>query len=1445
MHLNPSTKLSFFTALLLLTFSINLHAQCTISAGPDKTIVCGEKLQLQLRANWSLLNTGSTENLRSLIFVTPQTGFACGANGTILKLTNGGDSIQSIITPTNNNLEKLYALNADTLFAVGHYATLLRSLNKGVTWDSIYTNIGPAESFTSIHFINQHVGFITASNGILLKTTNSGTTWTQQTTGISNYLYDIYFTNSLIGYLGGNNFLAKTTDGGNTWSKIGDSTSYFNYTQIIFINDSTGFVGGGAGGGFVLRTNNAGLTWDIVLSDNNYLKIAVTPSGEIMAYGKGVWLSSDNGNTWLKQITASDAEFNNTLTFYGGSLGNQTGGITVGANGSMYRKNNIDSISWSTQIGLSDSTIANPFVYPNVTTNYYVTAKVGNCIASTNITINASPLNLNSKDNYILNCGDSIQFNIQSNVQNSSFYKYNWTPSQYLSNDTILNPISKPTSKIKYQLTITSSDNECVDTLNINVSLGFDFSVNNLVALNCGDTLKLNIDTNRWNIEEQVTNFAISQIQLLSKDAGYIAGGRNLLKTIDGGKTWSSNLISGDRFISRIHFINELVGYVTCNNFTTPEILKTTNGGASWTIQNLQSYVTSWGNSLQFLNAQTGFALGTSDGATTSKILKTNNGGASWTAITSPYFITSFQFTTADTGFMTAYSGTNRVFKTTNGGVSWNPIGQNITDYISNIYFANNNLGFVIGGEGKIWKTNDAGNTWKKTEITLPELHVANIQSMHFYDSKNGIMVGGYRTSLSAVNYSGCIFNTTDGGDTWVKSNTQLSKELNGVYTDPSGFAIAVGTNGVVGIKLKSPKSFSWSPSTDLSNTNAAAPFAYPTSNKLYTVQASDGNCTITDTVMVNVLPLRFDLDPIIPVVCGDSIQIKTNNIYMYLDASRYNTSWQIIDKNNLVVMSSKPDSITQGNFFFAQGEYKLKIKPFVIPPPLEIRILPINSDSISETIYFTSDTIIERTFTVRDFSNYTFNIQPQPGRISPSSIPLKYQVSMLSPRGCSANDSVIIDPKKLVVNAGFNKTITCGETIALDTIKTNSNTSNISSIQWSNDTLLNDKFSYSPLASPIVNTDFTVTLITDNGCFATDTTSVLVVPLNVETNDTFLFCNESAQLNLTTNYSGTQDLTYRWSPPINIDSVNIKQPKISAIGSRTYTVELTTWNGCKASDSMQLNLAKSSPPQLCIVNVTDNNLNQIVWDRSQRGILDSFFIMKETNVTNQYMNIGKISASQEYIFTDSLSNPFVQSNKYKLMATDQCGISTDEGPSHQTMHLSINKGVGNTWNLLWNKYEGFIVNTYNIYRGSQINNLSLIGSSSGSNNAYTDLNPTEGDVYYQVEIVSPNACNPNKNFNTSRSNKASNKPLGILNEGLRKPLVVYPNPVSSILHVQLPQFNKSSQLNICDMQGKCIETTFIAGQEAAINIAHLNAGIYLVKLIQDNQVTYTYVIKQ
>lgn len=337
--------------------------------------------------------------------------------------------------------------------------------------------------------------------------------------------------------------------------------------------------------------------------------------------------------------------------------------------------------------------------------------------------------------------------------------------------------------------------------------------------------------------------------------------------------------------------------------------------------------------------------------------------------------------------------------------------------------------------------------------------------------------------------------------------------------------------------------------------------------------------------------------------------------------------------------------------------------------------------------------------------------------------------------------------------------------------------------------------------------------------------------------NDTNIICRDSVRLSMiSTNYANILGLTYKWSPANQLSSDSVAKPYFKMITPQKIGLTVTTPEGCKLTDSIQIWARPISTAELCIVTVNENNHNVIVWNKNMNPLIESYRLKKETNITNQYQLLIEQPFNAMSVFVDTLSNALMQSNKYRLEYIDQCGIFSYESAPHKTMHLSINKGQGNTWNLIWDAYEGVMVNTYNIYRGSQANNLQLIGTSSGSNSQYSDINPPAGGQFYQVEVILGNACNPSKTYNSSRSNIASTDKIGLQENKATHFADVYPNPTSGDITVSLQQnAGEALKVTLSDLTGKTLQSwdlPILSGlQNHQLNLSEIKSGLYLVSI--------------
>jgi hypothetical protein len=292
--------------------------------------------------------------------------------------------------------------------------------------------------------------------------------------------------------------------------------------------------------------------------------------------------------------------------------------------------------------------------------------------------------------------------------------------------------------------------------------------------------------------------------------------------------------------------------------------------------------------------------------------------------------------------------------------------------------------------------------------------------------------------------------------------------------------------------------------------------------------------------------------------------------------------------------------------------------------------------------------------------------------------------------------------------------------------------------------------------------------------------------------------------------------------------------------------VTTTDANACvNTSQDFTVNSSLIAIPDICIVGVdSSTNANQIIWQRTNNPLITEYRIYKETAVANHYQLLVTKDISESSIYIDANSNPRQQAYRYKLSAVDTCGNETPLSDFHKTNHLTINVGSSNTWNLIWDGYEGFSFGLYQIYRGTDSTQMTLLTQIQSTLHSYTDLNPPSGNVYYQIEVISPNSCYPDSvmakastSYNSSKSNMVNTSSVdGIEDENLSEmSFKIYPNPNKGLFTIESISLNEQNvELRIFNNLGSEVlyDRFSVYGKwHHKVSLQSLAKGMYIVRL--------------
>ena len=647
--------------------------------------------------------------LNRVKFVSSEVGWAVGGGGIIIKTTNGGINWDIQSNQTGYTLHSVSFTDENNGCAVGLkcivdtnwtgvdwniLGIILHTTNGGTTWTEQIIDTTWGE-LTDVFFTDANNGWVVGwelelessrTLGLTLHTTNGGATWNKQSTG-KLVLGNICFTDANNGWAFGyidtfytNSVILKTTDGGTNWTE---------QTNVIGISMGRGFfndinngwaLGSIGNDGVIYRTTNGGTTWTHqTLGYKNHFS--------------GVYFSDAN-NGWVVGFYTTPL-----VNFYGIILRTTNGGTT-----------------WVTQRSGIKGEIFLSVSSPDANN----VSVVGGLNSISNITFNTIILRTTN---------GGTNWNSQTNGTTST---------------------------------------EFCDVVFADEKNGW--AVGGEFQYNTGIILKTTDGGITWTEQTIGTNLIFRGVSFSDVNNGWVVGGNKIFHTNNGGTNWYlQTTLSQGYNLSDVTFIDEKNGWTTGNYGWC----RTTDGGNNWMPMGGCPMVS---NAIYFTDTNNGWAVGTAWDQSNShgQICHTTNGGTDWTSTltsgTKDALLSVF-FTDANNGWAVGIERVDNIYvnityglilHTTNGGTTWTTTHTSgPRDELYSVFFTDANNGYVGGWvssepcSGLILHTTDGGISWTR-QINGT---VGNLESIYFTDESNGWAVGGIST----------ILHTTNGGISFVE----------------------------------------------------------------------------------------------------------------------------------------------------------------------------------------------------------------------------------------------------------------------------------------------------------------------------------------------------------------------------------------------------------------------------------------------------------------------------------------------------------------------------------------------------------------------------------------------------------------------------------------------------------------------------------------------------
>jgi photosystem II stability/assembly factor-like uncharacterized protein len=316
------------------------------------------------------------------------------------------------------------------------------------------------------------------------------------------------------------------------------------------------------------------------------------------------------------------------------------------------------------------------------------------------------------------------------------------------------------------------------------------------IALNLFIQIALFNYAQSWTPLNSGSSYNFTDCCFVNADTGYVSGffpwGEYrvpfVYKTTDGGSTFSyQQLDYGVTWWQAICFVNESKGFLVGD-----AIRVTSDGGNFWNTVLDMWMISGTLHDITFSTPLKGYTVG-EDWYQVPLFYKTIDGGNTWnsypivseaTAITS---ISSPAEGILYTGANSYSTGIHTFSKSTDDGATWTQ--TSFTQNIFTLCFISTNNGFA-GTDAGIFKTTNGGANWTSVLTT--------ISAVNSIDINNGF---GF-----AVCNDGSIYQTTDNGDNWIPviSPVQGTKVLNAVSVVSPQCAYTAGSTGTI-LKFSAP----------------------------------------------------------------------------------------------------------------------------------------------------------------------------------------------------------------------------------------------------------------------------------------------------------------------------------------------------------------------------------------------------------------------------------------------------------------------------------------------------------------------------------------------------------------------------------------------------------------------------------------------------------------
>jgi len=245
---------------------------------------------------WIDMNSG-LYGTTSYSFAVKDSVLVAGTNsgGVFISFDNGENWISRRIVNGYNGPVAL-EFKGDSLYALCFSGGLFVSANLGLNWNELYI---PTQYFTSMAIRGNNIFVGTDQTGFWVST-NSGSSWSQMNSGLTNLFVKAIAVDDSNVYVGTNEGLFISSDNGKNWALAGPGISQTISVRTIKIIDNSIYVGAIYG---IYLSTNRGANWSYKGFGNDIVE-CIEGYGDVVFAGipdprdGGIFFSTNEGGTW-------------------------------------------------------------------------------------------------------------------------------------------------------------------------------------------------------------------------------------------------------------------------------------------------------------------------------------------------------------------------------------------------------------------------------------------------------------------------------------------------------------------------------------------------------------------------------------------------------------------------------------------------------------------------------------------------------------------------------------------------------------------------------------------------------------------------------------------------------------------------------------------------------------------------------------------------------------------------------------------------------------------------------------------------------------------------------------------------------------------------------------------------------------------------------------------